>query len=471
MSFFPYTVPAIVIGLIWARCTTLRPACSTRILTKIGLSGFENFAWLGDATYGDAGVDVRDHLELRRLLHGAVRRGHQRHPGGALRGRAHRRRRPVPYGHPDHASRSIRDTVQTAYIYLGILALDAFVYMQALNPNGGPDNTTRTMSQELFNTAFRKGQFGYATAMGVVLAVVTLLFAAIVFAVNRLAGGGERRAAPMTAVATEREPRHRDQQRTDGRRQGRRGHLARAPDRLVDHRHRPVPVGRAVVVQDDQGDPGLAVLAAGALELRQLRPCVDRRRHPPVLPEHGHRGGLSPSCSSCCWDRCAPTCSRGSRSPGRRFIYYLMLAGLTFPIFLAIVPLFFVLKNIGLLNTLPGLIIVYVAFALPFTVFFLYAFFKTLPDDVYEAALIDGAGEWRTFFQIMLPMARPGMASVAIFNFLGLWNQFLLPVALNTNPDRLRADPGHGRRSPRRPATRSTSARSSPPSSSRSCRC
>jgi N-acetylglucosamine transport system permease protein len=87
----------------------------------------------------------------------------------------------------------VRDTVQTAYIYLGILALDAFVYMQALNPNGGPDNTTRTMSQELFNTAFRKGQFGYATAMGVVLAAVTLLFAVIVFAVNRATGGDERR--------------------------------------------------------------------------------------------------------------------------------------------------------------------------------------------------------------------------------------------------------------------------------------
>ena len=58
--------------------------------------------------------------------------------------------------------------------------------------------------------------------------------------------------------------------------------------------------------------------------------------------------------------------------PGRRFIYYSMLAGLTFPIFMAIVPLFFVLKQIGLLNTLPGLIITYVAFALPFTVFFLY---------------------------------------------------------------------------------------------------
>ncbi|WP_459253024.1 carbohydrate ABC transporter permease [Arthrobacter antibioticus] len=119
--------------------------------------------------------------------------------------------------------------------------------------------------------------------------------------------------------------------------------------------------------------------------------------------------------------------------PGSRAIYYLMLAGLTFPIFLAIVPLFFILKNMGLLNTLPGLIIVYVAFALPFTVFFLFSFFKALPSEIAEAAQIDGAGEWRTFFQVMLPMAKPGMASVAIFNFLGLWNQYLIPVAINTN--------------------------------------
>jgi N-acetylglucosamine transport system permease protein len=132
---------------------------------------------------------------------------------------------------------------------------------------------------------------------------------------------------------------------------------------------------------------------------------------------------------------CAYVLSR-FKFPGARFIYYLMLAGLTFPIFLAIVPLFFILKDFVLLNTLPGLIMVYVAFALPFTVFFLYAFFKALPDEVYEAALIDGAGEWRAFFQVMLPMARPGIAAVAIFNFLGLWNQFLLPVALNTDPSR-----------------------------------
>ncbi|MFE6970101.1 carbohydrate ABC transporter permease [Isoptericola sp. NPDC057653] len=121
--------------------------------------------------------------------------------------------------------------------------------------------------------------------------------------------------------------------------------------------------------------------------------------------------------------------------PFRRAIYYLMLVGLTFPVFLAIVPLFFVMQNAGLLGTLPGLIVVYVAFALPFTVFFLYSFFRGLPDEIAEAAAIDGAGNWRTFFQVMLPMATPGMASVAIFNFLGLWNQFILPIALNPEQD------------------------------------
>jgi len=121
--------------------------------------------------------------------------------------------------------------------------------------------------------------------------------------------------------------------------------------------------------------------------------------------------------------------------PGSRALYYLMLAGLTFPIFLAIVPLFFVLRGMGLLNTLPGLILTYAAFAFPFTVFFLFAFFRSLSTSIAEAAAMDGAGEWRTFFQIMLPMSKPGLATVAILNFVGLWNQFLLPVALNTNPE------------------------------------
>ncbi|GAB3939903.1 hypothetical protein GCM10027614_22750 [Micromonospora vulcania] len=101
-----------------------------------------------------------------------------------------------------------------------------------------------------------------------------------------------------------------------------------------------------------------------------------------------------------------------------------------FPVFLALVPLFFVVRKVGLYNDWAGLILVYAAYSLPFTVFFLTAFFRTLPTSVAEAAMVDGCGHFRLFFRVMLPMARPGMISVAIFNFLTHWNQFLLPQVL-----------------------------------------
>ncbi|WLW51571.1 carbohydrate ABC transporter permease [Streptomyces sp. YU58] len=122
--------------------------------------------------------------------------------------------------------------------------------------------------------------------------------------------------------------------------------------------------------------------------------------------------------------------------PGNRFIYYLFIGGMSFPIMLALVPLFYVVNNMGLLNTIHGLILVYIAYSLPFTVFFLTAFFRTLPSSVAEAAFVDGASHSRTFFQIMLPMAKPGLISVGIFNFLGQWNQYMLPTVLNTDPDK-----------------------------------
>ncbi|MEU8520499.1 carbohydrate ABC transporter permease [Streptomyces sp. NBC_01216] len=122
--------------------------------------------------------------------------------------------------------------------------------------------------------------------------------------------------------------------------------------------------------------------------------------------------------------------------PGNRFVYFLFIGGMSFPVILALVPLFYVLQNMALLNTLHGLILVYIAYSLPFTVFFLTAFFRTLPTSVAEAAFVDGASHTRTFFQIMLPMAKPGLISVGIFNFLGQWNQYLLPTVLNTEPEK-----------------------------------
>ena len=120
---------------------------------------------------------------------------------------------------------------------------------------------------------------------------------------------------------------------------------------------------------------------------------------------------------------------------GNRIVYYTFVAAMFFPVFLALVPLFFVVQQLGLLGTYQGLILVYAAYAVPFTVFFLHSFFRTLPTEVAEAAFIDGCSHFGVF-RVMLPMARPGLVAVGIFNFLGLWNQYLLPLVLNPDPDR-----------------------------------
>ena len=122
--------------------------------------------------------------------------------------------------------------------------------------------------------------------------------------------------------------------------------------------------------------------------------------------------------------------------PGNRFLFYLFMSGLMFPVFLGLVPLYFVMSDLHIKDTYHGLALVYIAYSLPFTIFFLVGFFKTLPGEVAEAAVVDGANQFQTFFQIMLPMAKPGLIAMGIFNFLGQWNQYLLPLVLMQDPDK-----------------------------------
>ncbi len=104
---------------------------------------------------------------------------------------------------------------------------------------------------------------------------------------------------------------------------------------------------------------------------------------------------------------------------GRSFITYVFLIGMIFPLFLALVPLYFVMQKLQLLDTFPGLILVYIAFSLPFTIFFLTNFFRTLPKELGESATIDGANQYDIFFRVYLPLTKPGLVTMGIFNFLG----------------------------------------------------
>jgi N-acetylglucosamine transport system permease protein len=108
--------------------------------------------------------------------------------------------------------------------------------------------------------------------------------------------------------------------------------------------------------------------------------------------------------------------------------------GMGIPFQTVVIPLFIGMAKLNLTNSLFGMFLVYVALSIPFTVFLLTGFFRSLPEELEEAASIDGASPLRTFFSIMLPLARGGLITALILNAIGLWNETLLAlVFLNSN--------------------------------------
>lgn len=121
---------------------------------------------------------------------------------------------------------------------------------------------------------------------------------------------------------------------------------------------------------------------------------------------------------------------------GSKGLFGLFMAGMMFPQFLTIIPLFFLVKSLSLFDTLPGLIIVYVSYSLSFTIFVLHGFFEQLPKELADAAMIDGAGHGKTFWNVMLPLAKPGILVVSLFNAISLWNEYPLALVLISTPER-----------------------------------
>ncbi len=116
--------------------------------------------------------------------------------------------------------------------------------------------------------------------------------------------------------------------------------------------------------------------------------------------------------------------------PLRGAVFWMFLAGLMLPAQLAVVPLFFEMRALGLLNSKLGLIMVYTANGLPFAIFILTGFFQSLPRALREAALIDGCSEAAVFWRVMLPLAKPGLVTVAIFQFIGIWKEYFFAFML-----------------------------------------
>lgn len=120
---------------------------------------------------------------------------------------------------------------------------------------------------------------------------------------------------------------------------------------------------------------------------------------------------------------------------GRRSILNFFIFGMGVPIPLLFIPLVVVTTEMGIVDTLTGLSAVYVSISLPFTIYVLQGFFSSLPSELESAAVIDGCSDWQVFWHVMLPLAAPGAATVAILNFVALWNEYQLSLVLINSPE------------------------------------
>jgi multiple sugar transport system permease protein len=122
------------------------------------------------------------------------------------------------------------------------------------------------------------------------------------------------------------------------------------------------------------------------------------------------------------------------RFPGKRLLFALVLGMLMVPGMVLFVPQFVLVSNLGLTNTYAGLVLPFLA--APFGVFLMRQFLLSIPDELIEAARVDGAGEFRIFWRVVLPLCRPALATLGILTFLASWNNFLWPLVVATTEDK-----------------------------------
>jgi raffinose/stachyose/melibiose transport system permease protein len=118
-----------------------------------------------------------------------------------------------------------------------------------------------------------------------------------------------------------------------------------------------------------------------------------------------------------------------------KWIYSFFLLGMLIPVHATLVPMFILMRNLDLLDTRISLVLPYVAFNLPITIFILVSYMKAFPREIEESAVMDGCGIFRTFWSIILPMARPALASAIILNFINDWNEFAFALVLINDAD------------------------------------
>ena len=308
---------------------------------------------------------------------------------------------------------------------------------------GGPLDSTLSAAYYTYNQ-FGFGNYSYAAAMAYVLFVVIALVTAVQFKLPRVEGlmrpmTTSTRPEPAAVTATPAEP-------VEPPRSRRR--------RSADiGEPRPIPWVYAVLVGGlvllvgpflwmllglvparPRAQAGPARVAAAAPDARQLPHAVQRARLPDVLLQQRRSSPSSITVGNLIFCSMLGYALAKLHFPGKRVIFALVLGTLMVPGVVTFVPLFVLVSNLGMVNSFPGLIFPFLAG--PFGVFLMRQFFLSLPDELIHAARVDGAGEFRIFWSIMLPLCKPALATLGILTFLASWNNFLWPLVVAQSEDK-----------------------------------
>lgn len=122
------------------------------------------------------------------------------------------------------------------------------------------------------------------------------------------------------------------------------------------------------------------------------------------------------------------------RFRGKQSIFFFLMLMMPLPIWVALIALNFLMSELGLIDTLIGLVAIFVTLLIPLSIWMMTTFVREIPEEILDAALVDGAGLWRMLWSIILPLARPGMVAVFLVGLLSVWNNFLIPLIFTRSP-------------------------------------
>ena len=306
----------------------------------------------------------------------------------------------------------LKPAILVALIFRTLDAFRVFDLIYALT-GGGPGTSTEPIALYTFNALLQNLQFGYGSALSVIVFADHLRPGAALHPVSRRRADGSqavnaRRWWPALVLAL----------------------LVAASAfpfywaiRRLAHARGPALPGSVAVAE-----------RAGARPLPRAVHRAELLAADPQLADRGrHHDRLLCRRSA----RSAPTRSpgfefRGKAAAARRSFWLSAM----FPQISVVSPLYLLLRALHLINTYPGLVLPYLTFAMPLTVWLLVGFFRQLPAELEEAAMVDGAGRLRAFWEVILPLAVPGIATTAILTFVYSWNEFLFALSFTLGPER-----------------------------------